>query len=366
MNWAWGVLLGIAFALEPVASARAASVEIADAPEPVLAQPAEALGYKGMNGNELYLLTPGELEQSVAKFRDLGVQWVRFDFDWSVIQPESADRYEPAPFDRVVKALSQAGIRMLGIIDYTPAWANGGKTSKFYPPKEPEQFATFAAYLAKRYAPMGVHAWEIWNEPNLGQFWQPAPDAVRYARLLKAAYPAIHQADPLATVVSGGLAQPGNSATSIRAADFLAALYRHGAGNYFDAVGNHPYSSPALPEDSGGNWKRMFTGGGNLRTIMAANDDGHKKIWITEFGAPKLGKERYGTVITESRQARMVEQAYRLVSRYSWAGPLFWYNLQDFCPEEPTENAECFYGVLRHDGSEKPAAKAYRQAQKDR
>lgn len=59
-----------------------------------------------------------------------------------------------------------------GIIDYTPPWANGGK-DQMVPPLEAHvaSFGRFAGYLASRYAPMGVHAWEIWNESNLVNFW---------------------------------------------------------------------------------------------------------------------------------------------------------------------------------------------------
>lgn len=59
-----------------------------------------------------------------------------------------------------------------GIIDYTPPWANGGK-DQMVPPKDAyiAYFGKFAAYLAKRYGPMGVHTWEVANEPNIVPFW---------------------------------------------------------------------------------------------------------------------------------------------------------------------------------------------------
>lgn len=38
---------------------------------------------------------------------------------------------------------------------------------------------------------MGVHAYEVWNEPNIVNFWAPGPDPARYTQLLKLAYPAI-------------------------------------------------------------------------------------------------------------------------------------------------------------------------------
>ncbi len=318
---------------------------------------------KGLNGNELHALAPERLRATVDRCMALGVQWVRFDFDWSVIQPEP-DAWHFAGHDAAVDALRAAGIQVLGIIDYSPPWARrGGAPSKFHPPSDPKRYARFAATLAARYAPRGVHAWEIWNEPNLGQFWAPAPDPAAYAALLGAACPAIREADPAAIVITGGLAQAGPGATSMRAIDFLAGVYRQRAGGCFDAVGNHPYSSPAMPDGPGSsNWRKMSEGRNSMRELMTSNGDAHKPIWITEFGAPTEGVDRWGTVVREEAQAEMLQQAYRAAAAAPWSGPVFWYNLQDFCPPDRTRSAECYYGLLRHDGTEKPAAAAYRQA----
>ena len=70
-------------------------------------------------------------------------------------------------------------------------------------PADPGPFAQFAGAAAARYAPLGVHDWEIWNEPN-GAFWLPAPNPAAYVAWLRV-MPAIKAADPEATVISGGL-----------------------------------------------------------------------------------------------------------------------------------------------------------------
>ncbi len=291
------------------------SEETVRAANTALQQPAGAATvlHKGINGNELYALSDAELQTAVAHYKALGGHWVRFDFDWSVIRPDNSQPYRRERFDTVVRRLSEAGVSVLGILTYTPAWASGHKTSKFFPPLDMADYAAFAGHMAAHFGPLGVHAWEIWNEPNLGQFWMPAPDPRAYAALLKAAYRAIHEADRDAIVVSGGLAQPGNSAGSMSALDFLQAIYDNGAGPYLDAVGNHPYMSPAMPGDEGpNNWRKMIAGSQSMRAHMARHGDGDKRIWITEFGAPTHGRDAYGTVITEDQQARMLAKAYRL------------------------------------------------------
>ncbi|RYF66739.1 MAG: beta-xylosidase, partial [Comamonadaceae bacterium] len=248
-----------------------------------------------------------------------------------------------------------------GLIAYTPAWANGG-ASKFHPPSADDDYARFAGRLARHFSAGRVLAWEIWNEPNLGQFWSPRADAAAYAALLGKAYSAIRTADPNAIVVSGGLAQPYPSARDTDALEFVRVICAASARERcFDAIGNHPYDSPRLPsERAAHNWQKMVgTAPANLRGMLAGHGRPETPVWITEYGAPTLGADSYGTVVSEDRQARMLEEAFRLVSGYPWSGPLFWYNFKDFCPPDPAQSPECFFGLLRHDGTYKPAALKY-------
>ena len=327
-----------------------------------------ALNRKGIVDNGPVSLTqqsPLQLRATIRNFKQLGVGWVRLDFDWSTLEP-SRGWYDVAGYDAVVRALRDAGIQVLGLVSYTPTWARGGKPSKFCPPERASDYARFAAQLAARYAPMGVHAWEIWNEENTAQFWRPGPSPLRYVDLLRHAYSAIHAADPDAMVLIGGLAQARNTPTSIAALDFLRLLYRDGAQPFFDALADHPYSSPRLPADesSSNNWQRMAATSPSLRSVMSAKGDSSKQIWITEYGAPTNGSypDHQAVVISEERQAQMVAQAYTMIGYYRWAGPLFWYEYQDLCPKLATRSYECFYGLVRFDGSPKPAYSDYQSA----
>ena len=78
--------------------------------------------------------------------------------------------------------------------------------------------------------------YEIWNEPNNGQFfWKPKPDAARYADMYLRARAAIRRVDPRATVLVGGLvAHPS----------FVRAMYaaRPGLHGNLDALGWHAYA----------------------------------------------------------------------------------------------------------------------------
>src|SRR3954453_16415500 len=98
-------------------------------------------------------------------------------------------------------------------------------------------FAAFAAAAARRYA-SSVDEYILWNEPNLPLWLQPQAHCVgrrctpvspnTYRAMVRAAYPAIHAADPVATVLFGALAPRGSHLTvrnaNMRPLRFLRGL----------------------------------------------------------------------------------------------------------------------------------------------
>jgi hypothetical protein len=255
-------------------------------------------------------------------------------------------------------------MRPLPVIGTTPAWARpAGCAEQTCAPADPAAFARFARAAATRYAPRGVHEWEVWNEPNSRVFWKPAPDAGAYARLLALTHDAVKAADPAATVVTGGTAPAadltsGGTVVTIAPQTFLSRIYAAGAGGHFDAVGHHPYSYPRLPgtaaPDDG--WWAMLRPDGGLRPLMQANGDGHKRIWATEFGAHTLVGGEGG--VTEAGQAEVLSVGWSLWKSYAWAGPFIVYTYQDGALSSP--DRELFFGLRRADGSAKPALSVLR------
>jgi hypothetical protein len=207
---------------------------------------------------------------------------------------------------------------------------------------------------------MGVHSYEVWNEPNNRGAWTPRPNPAVYTQLLKAAYPAIKGADPQATVLTGGTGPAPNDGTQIPPMDFLNAVYANGGGGSFDAVSHHPYTFPAYPGEAQNwsPWYQMYGTSPSLRSLMIAHGDGAKKIWATEFGAPTNGPG--GSFVSEAAQANMVTRAIRAWRTYPWAGPLFFFQGRDMGSN--TYTRENFFGFLRYDFSPKPSYAAYQAA----
>jgi hypothetical protein len=345
---------------------------------PVVTTPTTTVPTAGNNfgiaaGGGLIWKSQADLDSYFASLAALGVSWVRFDMDWSAVQPSSATIYNWQGPDRVAAEAARYRINVVGILTYAPLWAlpaNSTCTVDMHcPPADPAVFAHFAAAAAARYKGT-INTWEIWNEPNIAQFWYPRADPSTYARYLEAADTAIKQIDPTATVLSGGLAAAADEGTSLSPTSFLRALYASGAKNYFDAVALHPYSYPVAASfvATWNSWQQMS----GVHQLMIASGDSAKKIWVTEYGAPTGGPGaskalnelafNYGSdYMSEAAQEQMMAD---VMSQYalnkSWLGPFFWYSLKDNSTDK--SSPENFFGLLRFDGSQKPAYTTYLQA----
>jgi hypothetical protein len=302
------------------------------------------------------------LEAELAGIAATGARYLRIDVDWSAIEQERGTP-DWSVVDRIVDGARTCGLEVIGLLAYTPQWARAPGTSDHSPPVDPSTFASFARAAVERYAQRGIKVWEVWNEPNLTFYWAPGPDPAAYAALISAAYDAIKAVDPSSTVITGGLAPAENLSRqeAMTPRTFLERLYRAGGGGKFDAVGYHPYTYPALPQqDAGGASDRAFVDvTPELHDVMAAHGDRSKRIWGTEMGAPTV------TGTSAEYLADYVTQAYDGWNRWSFTGPLIWYSYLD-SGTNPTETEDNF-GLVRADFIPKePALEAYKRAMRRR
>ncbi|MCL8012090.1 cellulase family glycosylhydrolase [Streptomyces sp. AS02] len=326
-------------------------------------------------GDRLVRMSDHDLGAALDDAVRVGARWVRTDLSWQDIQPDGPDRYRWELFDRVIAAAAERDLTVLPILGFTPAWARpAGCAGQECHPAAPKAFAAFAAAAAARYAPRGVHTWEVWNEPNLTGSWKPMPDATTYTALLRAAGQALRQTDPSAYVVLGGLAAASTRDGDVSHTDFLEAVSAHGGNRFVDAVGYHPYTYPYLASDEtqwGTPWEQIDRTRDSLRGVLSAHGTPDVPVWITEFGAPTGGPghasdggpETIGdrtTHVTEERQASIAADAVRTANATPHIDALMWYAERDLATD--TSSNENFYGLRRADGSAKPALCALRDA----
>jgi polysaccharide biosynthesis protein PslG len=297
-------------------------------------------------------------ETSTAQVTDItgmkaaGITSIRIEANWSWVQPTGPNAFDWSIVDQEVSEITGAGLTVDLVIDGCPPWAAvaGAANDPSPQPKSSAQYAAFAADVAARYAPDGVRYFEIWNEENAADFWQPKPNPAAYTADLVAAYKSIKKVDSSAFVISGGLAPEATDGTNYNGVDFLKAMYKDGAKGSFDALGYHAYSYPALPNtyESWSAWSQMSQTNPSIRSVMTANGDSAKKLWITEFGAPSSGPEGIGT----TAQATTMTQGIADSKSTSWIGSLYIYTWQD---DPAADAADVGFGLLDQSGLPKPA-----------
>ncbi len=289
--------------------------------------------------------------QELDAIKAMGLTSVRVDASWYNTEFNGPGSYNWAPLDTTVSAIRSAGLTADLIIDQCPPWAAAsGASGNFAQPASASTFAGFAAAVVQRYYGKGANYFEIWNEPNISEFWSPGPDPAAYTADLKAAYTAIKAVAPSAMVITAGLAPAANNGNTMDTVSFVQDMYADGAAGYFDALGDHPYTYPNTPDSVilGSAWSEMDQTSPSLRSLMIAHGDGAKKIWITEYGAPTSGTTNN---VSADEQSTEIVDTIAQAKQLGWIGSLYIYSWED-------SGGGDGFGILNSDGSQKPAYSA--------
>ena len=322
----------------------------------------------GIVAEDALAALPRDRRRILRRLRATGVRLIRQTFDWSLVE-RSPGRYELAALDAYVSAAAAARMEVLPIIFNPPPFRSSaprrGAGRATYPPKRPASLGRFAAALARRYGPQGslwrarprlprvpIRAWQVWNEPNLPIYWGGDPDPPAYARLLAAAGRALKAVDPHAEVVSAGLAE---SRLGMPFEPFVRELYEAGAADSFDTFALHPYAA-----DTDAAVRAVE----RTRELLDELDDA-APIWVTELGWASGGPGSPFTVGERGQAARIRSVFSELVDQRRDLGVrgVVYFNWRD---APPYPGGQDFFGLhtglLRRNGSPKPALHAFRAA----
>jgi hypothetical protein len=340
---------------------------------------------------------------------DAGARYDRWDFSWWAIQPDHQGQWNWDGHERIVRAENEAGIGVLGILQWTPQWAStytaltgwlqyltslGSAGARYYahthsplspdgpapfnsfPPRNLDQpvfvnghinpqnyWGYFVYHVAQHFdgqsdPVLHVQAWEIWNEVEGDWFWSGS--ANDYCQLLQVAYQAIKGdgsatgGNPDASVLFAGLHYWADPTMYTQVLDCLAATDPGGAAHhyFFDVMSVHFYSRSDNTYD-------MIN---LIKGEMAARGMGDHPIWLTETGAPLYGDASPGrqplnkgdNFLSINEEAAYVVQSYANalasgVERY------YFFRAHDADMGEP-------HGLIRNDQSLRPAYVAYQVA----
>jgi polysaccharide biosynthesis protein PslG len=311
------------------------------------ASPAAAAPLGGVNVIGLgHATTVAKIDSAIATAQALHAGVVRAELPWSALEPRTQGSIDPGQLalaDRLLSDAAGAHIRVIATIDSTPCWDSSAPAALLrsctpghatqanaWPPRDPSAYAAFVGYLAQRYGSR-LAAIEVWNEPDqANQDYLAGPEKPQhYAAILRAAYPAIKQANPAVLVLGGSLV--GSNGV------FLRELYRAGIKGYYDGLAVHFYTL-AL---------------GSLRAIhevQLANGDS-KPLWLDEFGWsscwPRYRTQQEQPCVTPHQQGANLTDIFRSLARTPYVAAEVAYKLQSTTAED--------FGVLSANGRRKPA-----------
>jgi hypothetical protein len=294
-----------------------------------------------------------EADQAIARARALHAKVVRTEVPWSALEPRGPNQIEPLTLaftDRLVADADASGIKVIVFVDSTPCWASSapapllsacapGVSSKAnaWPPTNPATYATFVAYLAQRYGTQ-LTAIEVGNEPDQANedYFAGPEKPQRYAAVLRAAYPAIKQANPNVQVLAGSLV----GANGV----FLRDLYAAGIKGYYDGLAVHFYTLTLASLRS-------------IHEVQVANGD-TEPLWLDEFGWsscwPRYKLQQEQACVTPKVQAANITNIYRSLARTPYVAAELLYQLEGSVSEN--------FGVLKANGTHKPAFAALSKA----
>ncbi len=264
------------------------------------------------------------LERSLSLAQDAGMLWLRQRFPWSEIEPQRGVwRWDS--YDRIVDAATAHGLKIVAVLDTSPAWARGGNVVTS-PPQNNEDYGSFVAAFVSRYGGRVSHI-QIWDQPNVapnwGEWWASPAE---YVALLKVAYARAKSANPAVLVLAAGLAPTvADDQWNLNDVTFLRRMYAFGARGNFDILAAKPYGFWSGPDDQrvdAGvlNFSRLIL----LREIMVKNGDTALPIWAVEMGWNALpagwtgAASPWGSDSEEKQALRLHDALTRAQSEWPW------------------------------------------------
>jgi hypothetical protein len=285
---------------------------------------------------------------------------VRIDLNWIQIE-ETEGNFNWALFDALIDGARARGQRVLAVPAYGPAWASAqnldGKGSTNDVPR-PGLYELFVRAAVERYRDR-VEYWELWNEPNLEEFFEGTPQ--QYVDvILKPGASAVKSVCPECRTLA-----PGIATLVAGKYDVWMKTVLEQAKDQIDIVSGHVYSDfPSDPTNPTAitfftklEAHRVLTHEGailyedplSLRESQVKYGAGNKPFWLTETGkTAKFGDT--AAMAEQSVYARKVLEA--MLTRPWWQTTIFY---EAF--DEPTMSYDWGFALRDPDAPEGYRAK---------
>jgi hypothetical protein len=197
---------------------------------------------------------------------------------WASVEP-SLGSFVWTAADAWVNAVLNHHDSVLFVLGPTPKWASSKPNAANYQTYPPSSWALWTSYVTAvaTHFKGKVHAYEVWNEPDINTFWNGSIQQM--VTMTKLAYTAIKKVDSTAAVVSPGIdARSADNSGVTSPAQWLSKYLYAGAKGYFNVFGVHLYPHwGQTPEQAVGLLSP-------LRTVLSNHGLGGIAVWDTEIG----------------------------------------------------------------------------------
>ena len=295
----------------------------------------------------------------------LDVGWTRVPFNWAEVQHGGPETWTPRLSEAQVLAESESGRMVVGLLIGIPDWARDEDRlpeGLWLPHSDPgNTWANYVREVISHYQDQIDH-WIIWNEPDIRETeiahtWDGT--VAEFAQLQRTAYLVAKEANPNAIIHLAAFTYwadyyAGTEQYMARLLDEIGRDPQAGQYNYyFDVATAHLYFQP----DQIHELLSLFTNIMRDRGLV-------QPIWLVETNAPPKDDPDWSVPnwtlsVTQNEQAAFIPQAM-VAGLAAGAERIAVYKLKD-TDEDRAANPEPF-GLVRLDGSERPAFATYRIA----
>lgn len=280
--------------------------------------------------------------EDVELLKYAGIQNVRESPEWQYIEriPGVYD-YKTQNYDWYNRALQENKMNLLFVAGYNNSKyfdKGDGRSGQIglYNQKQRKKYQLFVENAMETF--QTYQQIELWNEPNIPNFWGSVPNESHYAKLVKYSYPKIKDKNPLVSV--SGMSTAGTDT------EFMKNCFELGLYPYIEAIAYHPYVWPNVADT-----KRRSAENIDKVNSLILEYGGWKDSVITEVGWPiSMG------------QTSPKDQAKSIVKQLAFAdaGGVDACYIYDFKDDgENPDYTEHNFGMVEFDGTPKRSFAAY-------
>lgn len=296
----------------------------------------------------------------------LSPSWELVTIRWDELQPSSSGQWQTDDeFEAYLQEARQSNRDVVATLVGTPAWATDGNAttgvpSGLYLPEDSSdnRWAVFVARAVDYYADFGITKWVIWENPDVGSgvagsTWDGSVED--YFQLLKVAHLVANSANPNVEIHLGGIRYRDPTWFGDLMDEIINDPDARDNNYYFDIASVHLFGAS---EDA-------FTQTGNMYFVMSQRSIPLKPVWVNRLNARPADDPAYSSGqtfnefpnITLEQQASYVIQAHALAFA-AGADRISFYRAVDNLNEDGSQA----YGLVRANGTERPAFQAYQTA----